>query len=392
MKRSALFQKILTGQSGVSLVMGMLLFSLLLTGCAQTEKAFTWVKSAPKNFAQRLPEPPEAHKIKNPANLHVAYARWQEQLGNLSEAQTSYEQALSDNPKSVDAVLGLARLDHLAGRELAAEHGFKKALRMKPNDGHTMDTIGQFYVAQKKWPQAIEMLTAAMAAEPKNSTYEYHLGIAYARAGDLEKAYVHLEKTVGRPAAHYNIGYVLMESNHYGLANDHLRQAIALNPELVAAQTMLEAVNKKLREQQGLPVEPVHPGLNNQKRPVIADQNSPSLSIQPVSGDNQNNEWKTLTVDEQTSSAQTIIPQSYEQSSGTKEEQKWAPAIYTPQYDQQRVNHAYAQPQVQSNRGSVSQSIQISPANSEKKFDPQPKPQGQLQVPVEIPEQFPGSN
>jgi tetratricopeptide (TPR) repeat protein len=317
MKKLVISRLILTCKKEYSAAFCMLLCGLMFSGCAQTSKTFAWLKKAPQNVAQNLPRP--SPKIKNPANLHVHYARWQEQLGKMSEAQSSYEQALSDNPKSVDAILGLARLDHLAGREMAAEHGFKKALRLKPNDPHTLDTIGQFYVSQKQWPQAIEMLTAAMDANPKETAYQYHLGVALARSGDINGAFPHLENTVGKSAAHYNIGYVLMEENQYPLAHDHLKQAIALNPELVAAQTMIEVINKKMNyPQQGI----------NPQSPVLASKQSPTPSVQPVSGNQDSTQWNTVTLQEQ---EEKIIPQSY-QKIQNKTETKWAPAVYTPEY------------------------------------------------------------
>ncbi|MCH7688004.1 MAG: tetratricopeptide repeat protein, partial [Planctomycetes bacterium] len=72
--------------------------------------------------------------LKNPHRLHLTHAKLQEQQGNLDSARTSYEIALSHNSKSVDALLGLARLDQLAGRMDKAEKGYLKALKIQPNN------------------------------------------------------------------------------------------------------------------------------------------------------------------------------------------------------------------------------------------------------------------
>ncbi len=373
MKKLVISRLILTWQKKQFAAFSMLLCGLMFSGCAQTSKTFAWLKTAPQNVAQRLPRP--SPKIKNPANLHVHYARWQEQLGKMTEAQASYEQALSDNPKSVDAILGLARLDHLAGREMAAEHGFKQALRLKPNDPHTLDTIGQFYVSQKQWPQAIEMLTAAMDANPKETSYQYHLGVALARSGDINGAFPHLEKTVGKSAAHYNIGYVLMEEDQYPLAHDHLKQAIALNPELVAAQTMIEVINKKMN--------PMQPGMNPQS-PVLASKQSPSPipSVQPVSGNQDPTQWNTVTLREQ---EEKIIPQSYQKIQNSSEI-KWAPAVYTPEYPQGNGYQQNGTTQI-----SPQSSMRTVQGNKPVSISPGTPSESQFKLPVKkvIPEQFP---
>ena len=52
-------------------------------------------------------------KLKQPSKTHVAYAQLQEQMGKLGDARHSYEAALESDPKSVEATLGIARLDRL---------------------------------------------------------------------------------------------------------------------------------------------------------------------------------------------------------------------------------------------------------------------------------------
>src|SRR4029077_15488810 len=107
--------------------------------------------------------------------------------------------------KSVDAVIGLARLDQLGGRTAEAEAGFQKAIRMEPRSGRTQDALGQFYVDQKRWDEAVATLQSAMAAAPEVKDYRFHYAIALAKSGQIEQAVPHLVDTVGPAAAHYNI-------------------------------------------------------------------------------------------------------------------------------------------------------------------------------------------
>jgi len=65
--------------------------------------------------------------------LNISYAKLQEESGNYSEARKRYSLALEQDPRSAEAVLGLARLDYLAHRIDEAELQFKKAVKIAPN-------------------------------------------------------------------------------------------------------------------------------------------------------------------------------------------------------------------------------------------------------------------
>jgi len=171
--------------------------------------------------------------------LHQRYGQWQEQLGNLTEARKSYEYVLGESPKSTDAIIGLARIDHLAGRDPQAEQGFLKAIRLKPNDPRVHEAAGEFYASQKRWSKAIAQLNSAMMAAPTEPSYRYQLAVALARSGDLTAAMPHFVQSVGEAEAHYNIGYILFEKGDEAGAEQHFVKALALRPDLTQAQTML---------------------------------------------------------------------------------------------------------------------------------------------------------
>lgn len=181
-------------------------------------------------------------KLKNPGKLHLAYARWQEQLGNLVEARESYELALGDDPRSVDAVLGLARLDQLNGRPHLAEQRYLRALRLKPNDANVLDATGQFYAQQGKWDRSIDLLQQSVIASPNESTHRYNLAVALARSGRFDEALPHFSRTVGEAEAHYNVGYILYEQGDLARAEREFLQAVLKRPKLGEAQQMLEEV------------------------------------------------------------------------------------------------------------------------------------------------------
>src|ERR1700676_1358407 len=94
--------------------LGLCLLAASAAGCASTGSgaAATWRKATP-SFMLSDQEKAERN-LKDPAALHVAYGHFEVQAGQPDEARKSYDRALSENPRSVEAVLGLARLDQLA--------------------------------------------------------------------------------------------------------------------------------------------------------------------------------------------------------------------------------------------------------------------------------------
>src|SRR5262245_43058518 len=129
--------------------------SVAAGGCASSPDAKT---VDAQRLSQTLPGESFAFNSSNgkpSPRLNLAYGRLQEQRGNASEARASYEKVLADSPKSVDAILGLARLDQLAGRTSEAEHRYQEALRLENRSPRTLDAIGQFYTEESRWNEAL---------------------------------------------------------------------------------------------------------------------------------------------------------------------------------------------------------------------------------------------
>lgn len=187
-------------------------------------------------------------ELANPGQTHLAYARLQESWGNLNEARDSYQLVLGEDPRSLDATLGLARIDQLSGREKEAEQGFQKALRAAPGDPAVLAALGEFHASRKNWREAVRYLHEATVAAPNDSGYRHHLAIALARSGNIDQARPHFARAVGEAEAHYNIGYILFEEGNLDDAERELRQAVGMKPDLRQARQLLAQV---AREREG---------------------------------------------------------------------------------------------------------------------------------------------
>jgi tetratricopeptide (TPR) repeat protein len=217
----------------------MAIVSLAVAGCARSNGSL-WNRFAKADSRFKSAK----RELKDPSHVHLKWAQLQEQSGNVAESRQSYEFVLAENAKSVDAILGLARLDQLAGRTAEAEQGFQKALKLKPNAPQVLDAVGQFYASQEKWDLAVQKLNAAMLAAPDEPNYRYHLAVALARSGDLEGSLPHFAKTIGEAEAHYNIGYILHQQGQLAAAEQQFQQAVLKKPGLHEAQEMLDDIRR----------------------------------------------------------------------------------------------------------------------------------------------------
>ncbi len=233
----------------------LLVVSIVISaaGCSTSRETPFWSRlgggSEPDKFVKAKQD------LKNPAAVHLSYAKLSEHLGNLVDARESYEFVLDEQPNSVEAILGLARIDQLAGRHSAAETGFRRALAMAPNDPQVLDNAGQYFASVENWNQSIELLNRAALAAPGDPEIRYHLAVAQATSGDIAGAMPHFVKTVGEAQAHYNIGLILHKQGRLPESEREFAIAVEQRPDLEAAQIWLEDTRQQIAARTGKPAD-----------------------------------------------------------------------------------------------------------------------------------------
>ena len=95
----------------------------------------------------------------------------------------------SSPPKAAVASNNLAWLYAEGGGNLdVAMQLALSASRELPKVPEVTDTLGWVYVKKGLADLAIPPLLSSVENDPKNATYRYHLGLAYAKKGDKRKA------------------------------------------------------------------------------------------------------------------------------------------------------------------------------------------------------------
>lgn len=221
----------------------------LASGCNSTPKPPMTARQNSPTPAVGLqagsPDMPSSNKLSNPVKVHLAYALWHEQEGNLVEARNSYDRVLVDSPKNVDAMMGLARLDIALGRMDDAEKRLNKAHKIAPKNAQVSVSLGQYYAARGDQGRSLECMQTARSLSPYDPVFAYHLGCAQAKTGDLTSALANFTEAVGAAEAQYNLAYILHGLGDLMAAEEHLQKAIALKPDLAQAQTLLLTVRQQ---------------------------------------------------------------------------------------------------------------------------------------------------
>jgi len=249
--------------------------ALGLVGCS-TMKA----PSLPK-MADRTPTGPEQRSVmvpgthmddearepKHPEHVHLAYGRWQEQQKQLPQARESYQKALDLDPKSVDALLGLSRLEQLAGRNADAEKHLQKAQKLRPKSPLVHAAWAEYYAAQQQWGPAVKKYRDAIELAPDEPLFKHQLAVILGKSGDWDGAYTTFETIVTSGEAHYNIGYLLHQQGQLVEAERHLRLAVEAKPDLGLAVGLLAKIQKERSSKQTLAQQPVE--INRPAESVI---------------------------------------------------------------------------------------------------------------------------
>lgn len=183
--------------------------------------------------ADLSPEFRAAQKVfkKDPERTLLAWARWQEDVGEYGEARQKYRELLIAYPDNIDAQLGLARIELACGRIQQSEDILLEVAQNRPKNAQVRLELGRLYTQQEEWPKAIAAFEDASAIDPENQVCRYELGVVFARVHRYDQALSHLTYAVGESAANYNIGYVLHEQGNDTEAVEWFQNALQSHPD-----------------------------------------------------------------------------------------------------------------------------------------------------------------
>jgi len=157
--------------------------------------------------------------------------------GKMDDAESAYNEVLSDDPNNLYALSNLGVVHYKTGKLPQAEKILTKAAVIAPQDFFVNCTLGIVYYRQGKFEKAIESLTKAVTIDPANATAHNYLGIAASQKGWFEAAVKELETATTLnpqyPDAWFNLAVVYATSEPPSLdkGRECYRKAIELGAE-----------------------------------------------------------------------------------------------------------------------------------------------------------------
>ena len=126
-----------------------------------------------------------------------------ENLIKRKQYQTAADHYLYLNKQTPGNLLVLNNLAwalHESGDKRALDYA-EQALKLKPDNPAVLDTLGWILVARGQTERGIRLLQQALAKSPDAAEVQYHLAIAYAKAGDKPRARREIERLLASGAA-----------------------------------------------------------------------------------------------------------------------------------------------------------------------------------------------
>jgi len=171
------------------------------------------------------------------ANWTLFYARGvcSERLKEWPAAEADLKKALelSPNESPVLNYLGYTWVDQNQNLKTAMDY-IRKAVKLKPDDGYYVDSLGWAYYRLGNLQSAVEQLERAVELKPDDPVINDHLGDAYWRVGrKLEAEYQWQQSLTLKP-----------DSDLIAAIDKKLKDGLADSPETKAANSTVQAGQK----------------------------------------------------------------------------------------------------------------------------------------------------
>ncbi|HYH70368.1 MAG TPA: tetratricopeptide repeat protein, partial [Methyloceanibacter sp.] len=179
-------------------------------------------------------------------------------LGNILRSHERYEEARGYYSRAIELVSrptkdnwALFYSRGVCNERLkdwpGAEADFKKALVLSPDESLVLNYLGYSWVDQgRNLKQGIEYIRQAVKLKPDDGYYVDSLGWAYYRLGNIEAAVEHLERAVelrpDDPVINDHLGDVYWKVGRKLEAKYQWQQALTLKPENDQITTLKEKI------------------------------------------------------------------------------------------------------------------------------------------------------
>ncbi len=167
-------------------------WSLPYTSLANVYIAKKDISSAVETYKSALKIIPDS------VDIYARLAQIYERTGKFDLAINTYEKILQLKPDDALASNNLASiLSDVRGDEESLRRARELTLKFEKSDEPGfLDTLGWIYYKSGEYQKSIKILSRVVTKQPDFALFQYHLGMAYYKAGDTKNAKIHLRKSL----------------------------------------------------------------------------------------------------------------------------------------------------------------------------------------------------
>lgn len=166
------------------------------------------------------------------APVHVTCGLVNGGKGQHNQAVADFQRALQIDPRSYDALQGLALAYNRLNKLELAESTYKKAIQLRPDLWTCYNQLGFFYLSHGRYRDAAVQFQKVIDMAPDSSWGYNNLGAAYMRLGQRSDALKMFEKVEQlRPdySARSNMGSLCLQEGNYAKAAQWYSKALDLD-------------------------------------------------------------------------------------------------------------------------------------------------------------------
>ncbi|MEN8761703.1 MAG: tetratricopeptide repeat protein [Thiogranum sp.] len=233
---------VLSAEKSRSLLLGLLILALPLPLPADT------LSELPAAWQDKLQAVPETDVSGTERVAREAISRTRTQLADLLQDGTS------DDTKLAEGYGELAALYQLFNIDSAAALCWENARSLQPADFRWTYYAGYLALTTGQTEKALQLLLRAGKLNPDYRPLDLRLGQLWLDADQLDKAETALKKAAGeaglRAAALYYLGQIDLLRHNYQSAEEHLSEALRINPQASEVHYPLAQAYRHLDKQE----------------------------------------------------------------------------------------------------------------------------------------------
>ncbi|MEM8734709.1 MAG: tetratricopeptide repeat protein [Planctomycetota bacterium] len=173
--------------------------------------------------------------------IWVTNGQLYEAQNNFAKALDNYTKALEAEPNNEAALLSTARLYARQKQYGQAADFFNKAIAVSPSPS-TFNDLALSLQGQGRSPEAQAAVRKAIELDASNPRYRNNLAGMLIQAGRADEAVQELQQVFPPAVANYNVAFLQYQNQNVAAAQQHLQQALKIDPNMKLARDLLAQI------------------------------------------------------------------------------------------------------------------------------------------------------